>query len=247
MLTYIGSGYESNVPGGDWSLACSGSGWAIYTHLTSQAGKTAHDAKVAAGVNPPAQSPIGTLTLKAKVPAAWTAPKIWVWDLDVTSTNFTGGKWPGVAMTSEGNGIYSITLNDVTAKEVGVIFNDGKTTGAAQTIDLSSTRSTCWTVSATATAGGKFDGTEDPNCFVAGINEIDRESQFVLYPNPVQNELHLFTNQAFRSAEIKALSGQTLKSSTGKRISVADLNTGMYLLNIYKTDGSVQTLKFIKQ
>ncbi|MDR0547239.1 MAG: starch-binding protein [Dysgonamonadaceae bacterium] len=247
MLTYIGSGYESNVPGSDWSLACSGTGWAIYTKLTSQTGKTAHEAKVAAGVNPPALSPIGSLTLKAKVPAAWTAPKIWVWDLDATSTNFTGGTWPGVAMTSEGNGIFSITLNNVTAKEVGVIFNDGKATGAAQTIDLSTTKSSCWTVSTTAMASGNFDGTEDPSCFVVGITEIDREIQAVLYPNPAETEVSVYTNKPFVSAEIRSLAGNSLLFSTEKRIPVAGLNSGMYLLNVYTTDGSVQTLKFIKK
>ncbi|GHT76466.1 hypothetical protein FACS189413_11380 [Bacteroidia bacterium] len=245
MLTYIGSNYGSDVPGGDWSLACSGTGWSIYTHLTSTAGKNAHDAKVAAGQNPPALAPIGSLTVKAKVPAAWTAPKVYIWDLD-TETKYAGA-WPGTAMTSDGNGIYSFTVSNVTAKEVGVIFNDGKATGAAQTIDLLATKSTCWTVSTTAMAGGKFDGTEDSNCFAAGIHEIDRENQVVLYPNPAKTEISIYTNKPFVSAEIKSLAGNNLKSSTEKQISVTDLTSGMYLLKVSYTDGSTQTLKFLKK
>ncbi|MDR0798862.1 MAG: starch-binding protein, partial [Dysgonamonadaceae bacterium] len=251
MLTYIGSWSEDPTKSG-YTRACYGSGWAMYTKVTSTSCGNEHQQGIDNGQNPNQGTKFTSITITATVPAAWTAPKIHVWNKGVAGApQITKAAWPGDAMTSLGNNTWTITLSGFAeTNEVGIVFNDGKASGAAQTIDLSTNKTpTCWILSATASTGGKFDATEDPNCgtLATGISDVEQENRIVLYPNPVENELRLFTGQSLVFAEIRTLSGQAIKSSTEKQIQVADLKAGMYLLMVYTTDGSVQTLKFIKK
>ena len=65
-----------------------------------------------------------TSIAKIKLPSGWTSANIYVYD-ESGSTVKEIAKWPGVAMTDEGNGIYSYTLPDGWGDDTQVIFNNG--------------------------------------------------------------------------------------------------------------------------
>ncbi|WP_195987199.1 starch-binding protein, partial [Clostridium sp. D53t1_180928_C8] len=63
-------------------------------------------------------------TAKIKLPSGWSSANIYVYDESVTPTKEIA-KWPGVAMTNEGNGVYSYTLPEGWGDKTQVIFNNG--------------------------------------------------------------------------------------------------------------------------
>ncbi|MDR2684132.1 MAG: starch-binding protein [Prevotellaceae bacterium] len=242
MLTYIGSGYEGNVPDGNgWELECSGNGWAIYVNTTatsggdnpSDAGRTAHGQKVANGVNPTPSGPVGTVTFKVKTPASWSSANIYLWDTSTKSHLL--GVWPGAAMTSEGNRIFSYTLQNSTASEIGVVFNYCTATDTVQTVDLSATQSTCWVLENTPTKSGMYDAVKDETCSVSAVKEIETNS-FSVYPNPVENELQIINYElhAGDKIEICDISGKTLMTYDYRiaTVNVSALSKGVYFIKI---------------
>ena len=69
--------------------------------------------------------PISTAsTAKIKLPSGWSSANIYVYDESVSPTKEIA-KWPGVAMTNEGNGIYSYTLPEGWGENTQIIFNNG--------------------------------------------------------------------------------------------------------------------------
>ena len=65
-----------------------------------------------------------TSIAKIKLPSGWTSANIYVYD-ESGSTVKEIAKWPGVAMTNEGNGVYSYTLPEGWGDNTKVIFNNG--------------------------------------------------------------------------------------------------------------------------
>lgn len=157
LITRIGS--WSGTPSG-YSLNCNGDGWAMYTKMTSSS-----------GTDTTSTTNIGTLTIRAKVPSSWSAASIWVWDANNTATNFTGGTWPGKAMTLGSDGYYYISLTNITASKVGVVINNGATSNTKQTLDLTTTSDICWDLSSTTNTDGKYTVTENTNC-QASVNSF---------------------------------------------------------------------------
>ncbi|MCL1867847.1 MAG: alpha-amylase family glycosyl hydrolase [Paludibacter sp.] len=244
MLTYIGSSssaWASDAPsGGGWTLNCSGSGWAMYTKVTNTAGQTAYQNKIDAGVNPVPDTPFDHITLCATVPAAWTAPKIHVWA--VGGSQITTAAWPGDAMTNIGGNKWTISLSGFTASQVGVVINNGAAT-PAQTEDLFAKGDTGWIIDATPT-GPKHGATVDASCLTSGITNIDA-NQFMIYPNPVKDELFFTSSSEKNNVEILDITGKTvvnLKSNSGNSVDVSNLTSGIYFIKIGNNIG-----KFVKK
>ena len=63
-------------------------------------------------------------TAKIKLPSGWSSANIYVYD-ENGSTVKEVAAWPGVAMTNEGNGVYSYTLPEGWGDNTQVIFNNG--------------------------------------------------------------------------------------------------------------------------
>ncbi len=57
---------------------------------------------------------------------AWNPPYVWIWDDANTSKNYTGGTWPGKAMTQQADGtwMYTFTTTDNITTPM-VLFSDG--------------------------------------------------------------------------------------------------------------------------
>ncbi|MCC8175046.1 MAG: starch-binding protein [Bacteroidales bacterium] len=75
---------------------------------------------------------------KDNVTPAWTSVKTWIWDAGNGNKNYTGGSWPGAAMTATtyddttGYWVYSFSTEDSLSQPM-IIFNNG---GSEQTGDL---------------------------------------------------------------------------------------------------------------
>ncbi len=81
----------------------------------------------------------------------------------------------------------------------------------------------------------------------AGIgNEVIEEIRMKIYPNPATDILNVGGDLAFAKAEIFNIQGQQVATSQSKQISVAQLNSGIYLIRVTTTDGQQVTQRFIK-
>lgn len=78
---------------------------------------------------------------------------------------------------------------------------------------------------------------------------VANKTDFVLYPNPAENTLHISTSSEIEKIEITNLIGQTLYTSTkadADQINVANLESGVYLMTITSNKGTT-TKRFIKK
>jgi hypothetical protein len=77
----------------------------------------------------------------------------------------------------------------------------------------------------------------------------DAEQKFVLFPNPVENELNLDNLNDANIVEVYSVTGQLVKvanvGSGSLKIDVSDLQSGVYFVNVHSDKGT-QSSKFIK-
>lgn len=256
MLTFIGGSEGSwNAPtAGGWSKACGGNGWAMYTKLTSQSCLNEFQAKLDNGINPSGGGggEIGTLTIKVKVPASWTSVKIWAWDASNNSTNYTGGKWPGVDMKSEGDNVFSYTINNVTASEVGVVVNNGGTTPTEQTVDLFTTGNVCWKLGdapVITTNPKKYEATVSEDCF-GGTGVISPKTvNLQIYPNPTAEKLYINSDEDVKEIEIYSITAEKVMQLEGNinQVDVSKLQSGIYTIKARTETNNLVSLRFIKK
>ena len=85
-------------------------------------------------------------------------------------------------------------------------------------------------------------------CSLLGISQNEALSEFVLYPNPVSNELHLKGNELILKAEIFDLNGRLLQTSTleNNQLNVSHLKTGNYFVKVY-TQTKTGFVKMMKE
>ena len=69
----------------------------------------------------------------------WSEVSVWAWNKDNTSENYTGGTWPGMAVTANTakEGWYDVTFKDLNSANFAFIFNNNG--GGDQTMDLTYT------------------------------------------------------------------------------------------------------------
>lgn len=255
MLTYIGSSesnWASDAPsGGGWTKACSGNGWAMYTKVTSSSCGDEFQAKLDKGVNPSGgdTNPVGTITIKVKVPATWTTAKAWIWDANNTATNYTGGKWPGVDMQNEGANVYSITISNVNATEVGVVINNGGASPTEQTVDLFADGDICWRLGDTpiiTATPKKYDATVDEGCFTS-VN-VPMHDYVEVFPNPVKDYFSVSSDAGLIEATIYSVSGNLIQQTTNlDYIDVSQLPAGVYILRMHDASHNQVVRKLIKE
>jgi uncharacterized delta-60 repeat protein len=77
---------------------------------------------------------------------------------------------------------------------------------------------------------------------------FDAANAFVIYPNPVQNVLHLQSNNftSIKAVKIYDLQGKVVLQETNDTIIVSNLSKGLYIVKITTEEGEV-TKKFIKE
>jgi hypothetical protein len=93
-----------------------------------------------------------------------------------------------------------------------------------------------------------FDNVVISNFATASTSDF-LASSFSVYPNPVKDVLNISNtiNAVINSATITDINGRTVKQTEGlEQINIADLNAGVYFVNINSTEGSL-TKKIVKQ
>lgn len=184
-----------------------------------------------------------------KKPTDWTTVNLWAWDdngqLFPTSSS---PKWPGEAITDEGNGWWSYTF-DKTINTANIIFNNGQSSGTIQTDDIVNvTESTCYIF-----AGNHEIPTIDDDCNGSGnsINDILIEKEVSLYPNPSKDQFYIETKEAVNSVRIYNYLGALVSTpstlGTFQTIDVSHLSQGVYFVVIEFIDGEQTMKKFIKE
>lgn len=89
------------------------------------------------------------------------------------------------------------------------------------------------------------------DCTILGIGDFDFNNELGLYPNPVQNRLHITSKNdlQIQSLEIYNLQGQMLQSAPQVNKMSFDVNhlpKGTYVVKL-KTDRGESTSKFVKE
>lgn len=88
------------------------------------------------------------------------------------------------------------------------------------------------------------------NCEVTLSTKENDASLFSIYPNPV-SEILYFQNlpAGYHSIKIYSLQGQLIKftSFSSEEISVANLTTGLYFIEVSTVEGSKKVMRFIKK
>jgi D-alanyl-D-alanine carboxypeptidase len=83
--------------------------------------------------------------------------------------------------------------------------------------------------------------------FLVGSPELSNNKKTVmLFPNPANNKLCVYTNENLQTINIFNFRGEKLMESNSKQIDVSNLSCGMYFLQIVTVHG-VQTCSFIRQ
>lgn len=254
MITYIGasnSSWATNIPvGNGWTKNLEGTGWAIYTKINSTSCGDAHQNGIDSGINPEATPTFTSITIKVIVPSSWTTPKIHVWNKGVDNKQITTTAWPGDGMTKVENNTFSITLSGFSeTNEVGIVFNNGASTGTLQTIDFSASKSTsCWILSHTPTTGVKYDGTESADCFQSSTQTIQADD-LMIYPNPVTDKLYINSSEKIENVSVFSLTGGKIENSAfiNDFINVSTLQSGIYFLKVLDVSGKSVIQKFIKE
>ena len=249
MLTYIGNNGSDAPTDPGWNLVASGgsgsTSYKIYTNISNSEFLDAHLLKIANGANPPALPTLNTITIKAIVPAAWTAPKIHAWA--VGGALITSGAWPGQAMTREDGNKYTITLSGFSTPIVGAVINNGASSGTLQTINLYTTQNVCWDVTSTATDAGKYGAAESATCqATSSINEVEA-GKFSIYPNPAENILNIYAEKEISKVTVLSVSGQNIMVSDNNYIDVSALGSGIYFLKIEFANSQTVFEKFLKK
>lgn len=173
-----------------------------------------------------------SIKVRFKTPAGWTACKVYSW---TGSTPLTAA-WPGTSMTLDNDGFYSYTVSGFTTVPVGIVFNNGATPTAIQTVDLSAAKDMCW--EAGALSGGKYTATE-VICLGTAVNNL-KENTWNIYPNPSHGQITLTNSQkgqvAVYTPQGKLLLLKNLESNN-ETLDLTGYGKGIYLLRFDAKEG----------
>lgn len=85
-----------------------------------------------------------------------------------------------------------------------------------------------------------------------GINNIDVNNNFSVYPNPAQTELNISTNNLTGNMNVKLLSltgklliQENMDATINNKIDVSNLQDGIYMLSIEGANGKTTTIKVV--
>jgi alpha-amylase len=184
-------------------------------------------------------------SLKIHLKTTWTTPKIYFWNATPGGAATT---WPGVSMTSEGNGWFVYTIPNAACSSI--IFSNN---GATQTADLSRCNEG-WYSSGTWYSAQPAGRTE--------LNESLNENDAIYidhYPNPATNSVIItFTIKEASHVNLKILNDQGCEVMTvvntdlhsGQHeveVNTSALQSGLYLYRIVtRATSKVKKLMIIK-
>jgi PKD repeat protein len=90
--------------------------------------------------------------------------------------------------------------------------------------------------------------TQNGTIINAGINAIADKKEFIIYPNPTNDFIHIQTSLKYTSTIITDVTGKLVKKNNAmKRIDISDLSKGIYFLQVIDGVLPLKTVKLIKK
>ncbi|WP_432672042.1 T9SS type A sorting domain-containing protein [Flavobacterium sp. SM2513] len=124
--------------------------------------------------------------------------------------------------------------------------------GTGDSIEVCPTTNQQYSVSATYTRCGGTDVIMVQDSYAVQIENLavhdanQANTAFQMYPNPVDNLLHIKSNTALESVEIYSLQGQRVLTTIQNQINVSQLASGVYLIRILDVNKASVTRKLVK-
>lgn len=83
---------------------------------------------------------------------------------------------------------------------------------------------------------------------ITGFEEVSSFKSPRVYPNPANNFIAIHPSENFQSAAIYGLSGRKLVNiENGFQSDITNLASGLYIIRLQSTDGTIKTVKFVKK
>jgi hypothetical protein len=84
-----------------------------------------------------------------------------------------------------------------------------------------------------------------------GMQDVSTSAAFSIYPNPANEVLHIASDTELNSARVYDVAGKLVKEvnisgALSKALDIADLNKGVYLLEVQTIDGQTNSSKILK-
>ena len=104
----------------------------------------------------------------------------------------------------------------------------------------------------TSSGGDNWTITDAGACALLGVDSYEQDTTIVLYPNPVQEKLHIQSSYSLQGITITDITGRTVQkhriisNNTQKNINLTSLTSGVYFVNVQSNKGQY-TAKIIKQ
>lgn len=132
---------------------------------------------------------------------------------------------------SNGNQIVGVSLvSGLITSVVTKTFTSG-----AFSLDMMRSTLNCWGAS------------KIRNNTTTGVNEItNAKLDWILFPNPAQNEISLKNDELFSSIEIINMNGKVILETKEKTIDISDFQSGIYVAKILSQNGTMSVRKFVK-
>jgi hypothetical protein len=184
-----------------------------------------------------------SIKVRFKVPAGWTACKVYSW---VGSTPLCGN-WPGTSMSLGSDGYYSYDVTGYASLPIGVVFNNGSTSSNQQTVDLFTSTEKCWI--AGAMSGGKYTANE-VTCPNVGLEEPSSKS-LIIYPNPTSDRVYFTIPEEVKEISLTSVLGNRMIIKSTRMLDTFELDlsrypSGVYYLTLTKSDGTTVSKAIVK-
>lgn len=184
-----------------------------------------------------------SIRVRFKVPAGWTACKVYSW----TGTTPLCGAWPGTTMSLGTDGYYSYNITGFTTLPIGVVFDNGPASPIQQTVDLFTSEDKCW--DAGPLTSGKYTANE-VTCPPVGLEDPENFT-WNIYPNPTHDKVIFNIPENTRNVTVSSTIGHQLAinsswSSNSCQIDLSDFPSGVYYITIHRLNGSMVTKKVMK-
>ena len=175
-----------------------------------------------------------SIKVRFKAPVGWTACMAYSW---VGSAPLCGA-WPGTSMTLENDGYYTYSVTGFTTLPIGVIFNNGATSGNQQTVDLFTTTDKCW--EAGTLISGKYSAIEVA-CPLVGV-EDQAGFNWNIYPNPTHDQVSFTVPDNFKNVTVASVLGHQFAivpkwSSNSCQINLSAYPSGVYYITLSGSNG----------
>ena len=85
-----------------------------------------------------------------------------------------------------------------------------------------------------------------PPCLPTNVEIVDKP-RLLVFPNPTNHEVYVLSEKGNLQLKLINLEGKLIKSTLGQKINVQELNSGIYLLEIWQENHKIETHKIMVQ